>query len=215
MIPIKHRLAVVALAALVAACGTVTTLSDTTRVELQWRDPKFTAPPMRKIFVISLMKIEPGGRDAVEDAIVARLATAGVTGVASHAVMSKDAEKPGPTLEEAIRDSGADGVLLVEVRAVGAIEPYTVGSAMTSLSPDTVASYDFLRHEHVYQPGDYKVARISSQMYTPSMGKEVWIAFTHSYDAANLAKNLPDFTLKLVGALAKDAMIPGAPKPVS
>jgi hypothetical protein len=52
-------------------------------------------------------------------------------------------------------------------------------------------------------------------MYTPSMGKEVWIAFTHSYDAANLAKNLPDFTLKLVGALAKDAMIPGAPKPVS
>jgi hypothetical protein len=31
---------------------------------------------MARIFVISLMKVEPGGRDAVEDAIVAQLASA-------------------------------------------------------------------------------------------------------------------------------------------
>ena len=82
--------------------------------------------------------------------------------------------------------------------------------------PDTAASYDFLKKEYKQdEAGDYKVARISSQLYTPTMGKEVWIAFTHSYDANNLARNLPDFTLKLVSALAKDAMIPGAPRPPS
>jgi hypothetical protein len=210
------RLLCAGLVALAAGCSTVTTLSEKTQVELQWRDPKFTAPPMRTLFVVSLMKVEPGGRDAVEDAIVTRLATAGVKGIASHTMMSSDADKPGPTLEEAIKASGAEGVLIVEVRAVGVFEPYTVGRTMTSLAPDTAASYDFLKREYKKdESGDYKVARISSQVYTPTLGKEVWIAFTHSYDANNLAQNLPDFTLKLVGALAKDAMIPGAPRPAS
>jgi hypothetical protein len=209
------RVVVLALLASLSACGAMTSLSDKTQVEMQWRDPKFTAPPMKTIFVISLMKVEPGGRDAVEDAIVARLATAGVNGVASHTVMPKDADQMGPTLEEAIKVSGAEGVLLVEVRAIGAFEPYTVGQTMTSLSPDTMASYNYLKQENVYQPGDYKVARISSQVYLPPMGRQVWIAFTHSFDAANLSRNLPDFTLKLVGALAKDGMVPAAPKPAS
>ena len=214
--PVLVRVALAGVAALVAACGTMTSMSDTTQVEMHWRDPKFTATPMRRIFVVSLMKVAPGGRDAVEDAIVARLAQAGVTGVASHTVMSSDAEKPGPTLEEAIKAANADGVLLVEVRAVGVFEPYTVGRTMTSLASDTAASYDFLKKEYkADESGDYKVARISSQLYTPTLGREVWIAFTHSYDATHLARNLPDFTLKLVGALAKDAMIPGAPKPAS
>ena len=215
MVFLLRRLVLLVPAALVAACGAMTSLSDKTKVELQWRDPKFTAAPMKNVFVISLMKIEPGGRDAVEDAIVARLAQAGVSATASHAVLSNDPDKPGPTLEEAIKVSEAEGVLFVEVRAVGAFEPYTVGQTMTSLSPDTMASYDFLKKENVYQPGDYKVARIASHMYLPPMGKEVWIAFTHSYDASNLARNLPDFTSTLVGALAKDGMIPGPPKPAS
>ncbi len=210
------RLTLACLAAVVAACSTMTSMSDKTQVELQWRDPKFTAPPMRSLFVVSLMKVEPGGRDAVEDALVARLAQAGVKGIASHTVMTSDPDKPGPTLEEAIKASGAEGVLIVEVRAVGVFEPYTVGRTMTALAPDTAASYDFLKKEYKKdEAGDYKVARISSQLYTPTMGREVWIAFTHSYDANNLARNLPDFTAKLVSALAKDAMIPGAPKPSS
>lgn len=213
---VASRIALTCLAALVSACGSMTSMSDKTQVEMQWRDPKFTAAPMRSIFVVSLMKVEPGGRDAVEDAIVARLAQAGVKGIASHTVMASDPDKGGPTLEEAIKASGAEGVLIVEVRAVGVFEPYTVGRTMTSLAPDTAASYDFLKKEYkADESGDYKVARISSQLYTPTMGKEVWIAFTHSYDANNLSRNLPDFTSKLVGAMAKDAMIPGVPKPVS
>jgi hypothetical protein len=43
----------------------------------------------------------------------------------------------------------------------------------------------------------------------------VWTAFTDSYDASNLARNIPDYTLKLVTAMAKDRMISTAPKPAS
>lgn len=213
--------ALVAAAALafVAACASdgprlgagSATLS--TRVQGTWKDPRYNWPPMQRIFVVSLMKLEPGGRAPVEDAIVARLATAGVTGVAAHTVMSDDADKPGPTLEEAIAAAKADGVLLVDVKAVGFYEPYMVGAAGTSLSPETMASYKYLRREGADQSGDYKVAQIVSELYLPSMGRQVWTAFTESYDASNIARNLPDFTLKLVGVMARDHIIAAPPKP--
>jgi hypothetical protein len=195
--------------AVTAACTNSFSLS--TRVLGTWKDPKYASAPLTRIFVISLMRIEPGGRDAVEDALVARLATAGVTGIASHTVMSNDALRPGPSLPEAIAAARADGVLLVDVRAIGSYEPYTIGQTVTSLSPDTMASYKYLKGEGADQSGDYKVAHIVSELYPPSMGKQVWTAFTNSYDAKDLARNMPDYTLKLVSALTKDRIITGAP----
>lgn len=206
-----------AIGAGLAACGSAPSIpslaSTSTTVKGTWKDPRYTGAPMQRVFVVSLMKVEPGGRAAVEDAVVARLASAGVAGIASHTVMSDDAEKPGPTLDEAITAAKADGVLLLDVKAIGAYEPYTVGQTITSLSPDTMASYNYLKQQNVYQPGDYKIAHIVSELYLPAMGRQVWTAYTDSYDAANLARNLPDFTLKLVGVMAKDRMIAATPKP--
>ncbi len=204
-----------AAAVVAGGCASVAPLSLKTEVQGTWKDPKYALPPLTKLFVISLMMVEPGGRDAVEDAIVVQLQGAGVAGIASHTVMSNDPLRPGPSLGDAIKASAAEAVLLVEVRAVGAYEPYTVGQTMTSITPDTMAYYNYLKQENVYQPGDYKVARIASALYLPTMGKQVWTAFTNSYDAGNLARNLPDFTLKLVGAMARDRIIAGARKPVS
>jgi len=130
-------------------------------------------------------------------------------------VMSNDPQRPGPTLPEAIQAAGADGVLLVDVRAIGSYEPYTIGQTVTSLSPDTMASYSYLKQQGADQKGDYKVAHIVSELYLPSMGKQVWTAFTNSYDASNLARNMPDYTFKLVTAMAKDRIIAGAPTPRS
>jgi hypothetical protein len=211
-------LAIASVAFAVSACSSTRSfspdgLSLKTEVQGTWKDPKYTAGPLKTIFVISLMKVEPGGRDAVENAIVAQLKAAGVNGVASHTLMSNDAERAGPSLEEAIKASGAEGVLLVEVRAVGAYEPYTVGQTITSLAPDTMASYNYLKGQQVYQSGDYKVAHIVSELYLPSMGKQVWTAYTNSYDASDLARNLPDYTMKLVAVMARDLIIAGAPKP--
>jgi hypothetical protein len=179
------RLLAILLAAVLAACGGTRDfapggLSLTTQVMSTWKEPKYLWPPMGKMFVISLMKVEPGGRDAVEDAIVKQLASAGVAAVASHTVMSKDAEKPGPTLEEAIKASGAEGVLMVEVKAIGAYEPYTVGQTITSLSPDTMASYNYLKGQNVYQPGDYKVAHIVRRSL-PALDGQAGVGRVHQF----------------------------------
>lgn len=211
---ISASILVAALAA-VAGCATISIDSHKTRVESTWRDARYAGAPMRRVFVVSLMKIEPGGRDAVEDALVAQLAAAGVAGVASHTVLSSDPATPGPTLLEAIKASGADGVLIVQVKSTGSYESYTIGETVTALSPDTLANYNQLKREGWNQPGDYKVAHIVSELYVAAMSRQVWTAFTNSYDAANLARNMPDYTQKLVTALAKDRMIAVAAKPAS
>ena len=205
---LHNVLAIVLCVVVVAACSGI---SLKTQVLGTWKDPKYAGAPLTRIFVISLMKIEPGGRDAVEDAVVVRLASAGVKGIASHTVMSNDPQRPGPSLPEAIAAAGADGVLLVDVKAVGSYEPYGVGQTVTSLSPDTMASYSYLKQQGADQKGDYKVAHIISELYLPTMGKQVWTAFTNSYDASNLARNMPDYTLKLVSAMARDRIIAAPP----
>ena len=212
--PTAYRLrSVLATALCVAVVAACSGMSLKTQVLSTWKDPKYASAPLTRVFVISLMKIDPGGRDAVEDAVVARLASAGVAGIASHTVMSSDPQRPGPTLPEAIASTRADAVLLVDVRAIGTYEPYTVGQTMASISPDTMAYYNYLKREDAYQPGDYKVAHIVSELYLPSMGKQVWTAYTNSYDASNLARNIPDYTFKLVAAMTKDRIIAGTPTP--
>ena len=202
--------------ALAAGCGTIAADSHRTKVESTWKDPRYAGGPMRKLFVLSLMQVEPGGRAAVENAIVARLASAGVAAVAAHTVLSSDPAKEGPALVDAIRAAGADGVLLVQVKSMGVYTSSTVGATFASVSPDKDASYGFFRKEGAWSPGtDYMVAKIVSELYLPNLGQQVWTAFTESYDAHDLARNMPEYTLKLVTAMAREGMIPAPPKPAS
>ena len=184
------------------AAGGCTALSTSTSVKGVWKDPTYAGGPLRKIFVISLMKVQPGGREAVEDAIVARLKAGGVDAVAAHTVSGDDT-----ALIEAIRKSGANAVLLAQVRWMSAYEPYTVTETMTSPSPDKMGYSDFFKDQGADQPGAYKVARIGTGLFLGAFGKQVWTAFTDSYDASDLARNIPDYTTKLVAALARDGMI--------
>ncbi len=202
---LRSRLLLLPLLLCVALSGCMS-VSTSTSVKGVWKDPKYAGPPLRKIFVISLMKIEPGGRDAVEDAIVAKLKAAGTDAVAAHTVKGDDTE-----LITAIRNSGADAVMMAQVRWLSSYEPYAVGETYDSPSPDKMGHSDFFKEQGANQATDYKVAKIGTGLWIGAFDKQVWTAFTDSYDAANLARNIPDYTAKLVAALARDRMI-AAPK---
>lgn len=204
-----------ALAGLLAGCAGLTNLSTKSVVKETWTDPKYKDGPVKTIFVVSLMKVEPGGRGAVEDAIVAQLASAGVKATASHKVMPADFTGTQTSLTEAIRNSGADAVLLAQVKFTSASEPSIVGEAMMTPSSDRMAYFDYYKAQGANQPTDYKTARIETDLYLVKAGTRAWSAYTDAYDANQLARNLPDFAFKMVGALAKDRMIANPPKPNS
>ena len=208
---IRTRVFVTAMLAIasvpLAGCAITSAMSTTTSVKAVWKDPKYTAAPMKKLFVISLMKVEPGGRDAVEDAIVARLRSAGIDAVASHTLLVGGTVRPQPALMEAIAATGAEGVLMAQVRWMTVDEPYTVGGTLTSPAPDQLAFSDFLASQGADQPGAYKVARISTSVFQGSLGKQVWTAYTDSYNAGSLSRIIPDYTDKVVAALGQDRII--------
>jgi hypothetical protein len=201
------------LTGLLAGCAGLTNLSTKSVVKETWTDPKYTGGPVKTIFVVSLMKVEPGGRGAVEDAIVAQLASTGVVATASHKVMPADFTEAPMSLTDAIRNSGADAVLLAQVKYTAADEPYIIGGAMVTPSADRMAYFDYYKAQGANQPTDYKTARIDTDLYIVKAGTRVWSAYTDAYDANRLARNLPDFAFKMVSAMAKDRLIASPPKP--
>ncbi len=196
---------------LLAACSGGTTR---TVVQETWTDPKYKAGPLKKVFVLSLMQIQPGGRAAVEDALVLRLQSAGVAAVAAHTLLPKDAQTAGPTLDQAVASSGADAILVAQVHWLNTREPYLITEAMASPAPNVMGESRFLSSEGANQPGDYKVARIHTDVYR-AQGTRIWAGFSDSYDASNLARNLPDYTLKIVAAMSRDGIVPRNFKPPS
>ncbi len=101
----------------------------------------------------------------------------------------------------------ADAVMMAQVRWLSSYEPYNVGETYDSPSPDRMGHSDFFNDQGADQATDYKVAKIGTGLWVGAFNKQVWTAITDSYDAANLARNIPDYMTKLVAALARDGMI--------
>lgn len=210
-LPAGHLLAVGLACLLLVACSGGYTR---TVVQETWKDPTYKAGPLKKVFVLSLMKIDPGGREAVEDALVGRLNSAGVAAVAAHAVMPRDARTAGPTLDQAVAAAGADAILVAQVHWLNALEPFVIGEAVTSAAPNVLGESRFLSRESANQPHTYKVARIHTDIYR-AQGKQIWAGYSDSYDASNLARNLSNYTLKIVMAMSRDGIVPRGFKPPS
>jgi len=201
----RTALAAAGLALLVAGCAAI---DSRTKVAQTWKDPNYNGSPMRKIFVISLAETQVGGRAAVEDALVAQFKAIGVDAVASHVALASDDAHPEPDLVEAIRASGANGVLLTQVKQVIASEPYMNSfQTITSPNPDIGGYFDLFQSQQANQPNDYKTARIDTRIYVVPGGKQVWGAYSDSYDAVSFSRSMPGFTSTLLVALERDGMI--------
>jgi len=160
------------------------------------------------LFVISLAETQVGGRAAVEDAIVAQFKAIGVDALASHAALASDETHPEPDLVQAIRASGANGVLLTQVKQVIASEPYMNSfQTITSPNPDIGGYFDLFQSQQANQPNDYKTARVDTRVYVVPGGKQVWGAYSDSYDAVSFSRSMPGFTSALMAALEHDGMI--------
>ncbi len=204
------------LAACVACLLLVACSGGYTRTVVQetWKDPKYKAGPLKKVFVLSLMKIEPGGREAVEDALVVRLQSAGVAAVAAHTLLPRDAQTAGPTFDQAVASSGADAILVAQVHWLNSLEPYMITEAIASPAPNVMGESRYLSSQGANQRGDYKVARIHTDVYR-AQGAQIWAGYSDSYDAVNLARNIPDYTIKIVAAMSRDGIVARSAKPPS
>jgi hypothetical protein len=197
-------------ALLAAGCASI---DSPTKVAQTWKDPAYRGGPLGKVFVISLAETQMGGRAAVEDAIVAQFKAVGVEAVASHSALASDDAHPEPNLVEAIRTSGANGVLLAQIKQVTSSEPYmNPYQTMTSPDPDIGGYFDLFQSQGANQPNTYKTARVDTRVYAVPGGKQVWGAYSDSYDAVSFSRSMPGYTTTLMVALERDGMIRRMPE---
>ncbi len=102
------RLTAVSLLVMVVACAAPTVINT------QWADPQFTAKPIRSMLVVGVVK-DPTSRRSYEDNLVALLTARGIKAVPSYRYAPEGGPVPQDKMEQAVKQSGAAGVLLTRV----------------------------------------------------------------------------------------------------
>ena len=98
--------------ALLAGVALLLSACTTTQLNAQWLNPQAGARlPVRNILVIGISR-DTTARRVYEDAMVAQLATRGIKAQPSYRSLPDDGPAAQPAIEKAVRDVGADSVLI-------------------------------------------------------------------------------------------------------
>jgi hypothetical protein len=123
--------------------------------------------------------------------------------------MSKRREKPGPSLEEAIKASRADGVLMVEVRSIGSLVANT-GTTVGSIMPDTMAYYNYLKGQATTSPATTRSPHRHGHL--PAVDGRAGCGPPSATHTTRRPPSQPArLHVKLVNVMAKDRMIAARP----
>lgn len=198
-------------AAFVLAALTLTGCASTSLTS-QWSSPGFSGPPLKKLMVLGVSK-QPGPRRVFEDEFTAALKTAGVAAVQSYSIIPADGQADQAVLEQAIRDVGADGVLitrLVKTQRETRVEPariYGSGYGRGLYGWYGSAWGGAYEPARVYQ---YDVVTAETSVYGLTADQLLWSGTTQTFAPQDVAKETPGFAKIIIDALKKQGVIPGA-----
>ena len=194
-----RRAVVLVTAVLLAACAT-TALRD------QWVDASYRGGPFRKLLVLGVSS-HVSERRTFEDLMVARLVAAGVDAIPAYRLLPSAEKVPEAALDDAVRASGADGLLMS--RVVGLDRRV---SATTSLAPAHGLGWYglYTRWYPVTEVREYEVASVETSLFAPDGKRVVWSGMTETYEPTSVARDGPAFARVIVGALQHRGLLPAS-----
>jgi hypothetical protein len=201
-IPSTRRVACwVAAAVIVAACASTSLVN-------QWKSPDFHGPPLKKILVMGVSK-QPAPRRIFEDEFSAALKADGVAAVPSYTVIADDGQASQAVLEKAVKDVGADGVLvtrLVSRQQKTQVSPgfYQPMPAMGFYGWYSSAWVGYYEPPTVYQ---YDVVTAETSVYGLNAGELLWSGTTETFAPEDVAKETRGFAKIIIGALRKAGIV--------
>jgi hypothetical protein len=202
---ITSAIPTVAALVLLASCASTT-------LQSQWRDPGYTAGPLKKIFVIGLSARDVTARRIFEDVMVAKLMAVGVQAVPEWQYL-KDEGQAG---------EGARFRLPSTQRVP---TPYSwrdcLPSTRYSVTPVAVPGPGFGWYGPYAgwysgwyaapQVTQYDVVIVETSLFDTKTKRLVWSATSQTVDPASVQKEAPVFADMIIGALQKAGLLP-APK---
>lgn len=180
----------------VASCGTQTML------DASWLAPQTQPAPLGKIAVIAVLK-DPSASREFEIAASDRLARAGVQAVPGFSILGNDTKLSQAEMEQRVRGSGADGVMIFKMIAVDTTRAYVppTSYAIPDLAygswwddpywgyyypyPYHYWGYWYPAMQVVYTPGYWALEatyRVETALYRTSDSRLVWTATSSTYN---------------------------------
>lgn len=174
----------------------------------QWKNPDFTGPQLTKVMVVGV-STQPAPRRIFEDEFSAALRAAGVAATPSYTRIQQDGQADQAVLEQAVKDIGAQGVLvtrLVRTEQRTQVTPgyYRPMPAVGFYGWYSSAWVGYYEPPTVYQ---YDVVTAETSVYHIGKGELVWSGTTETFAPEDVKKETREFAKIIIEALKKQGVI--------
>lgn len=198
------RALVLGMTALLAACAS-------TSIQNEWRAQDDTGPALRKVLVIGVAKREDVRR-TFEDGFAMALRSRGVDAVSSHTTVLAADPESADKVREAVKATGADGVLMTRLVKVDR-ETQTTTIAQPVVMPAHYNMYGYYPRMWVGAYGPpmtvtYDVATLETRVFRTTTEKLVWVGGTETFaPSSNVRKETEAFSKLIIEALARAKLL--------
>jgi hypothetical protein len=199
-----HRILALAvltsLGLLLAACAS-TTISNS------WTSPDYKGPPLKKLMVVAISK-QPATRRTFEDEFVKELKAAGVDAVASYNFIPEDGQAEEARVTQAVKESGAQGVLITRFVKVDVNTPYAPaypGMMGMGYSVGYAGAWGSYYDPPMVNQPDTLV--LETSLYGVDESHLLWSGTTETFAPTNVKQEMQGFAKVIIGALKKRKLI--------
>jgi hypothetical protein len=189
---------IVAVMLIVSACAATT-------FDMTWRDPAFRGRPFAKLLVVGGTE-DPANRRIYEDALVGALAKRGVDAVASHTLIPRESDVRRDKIVEAVKASGADGMIATRLIGVETRTTQVPGQATGQEGTDVFRYYSLLESQTIVR-ADYRVARLDSTVFDARSEKMVWWGRSSAFPTEDITTLSRELSESLAKALKSAALL--------
>jgi len=178
-----------------------------TRLIDEWRQPGATDTFYRNLLVIGVSE-EEAGRRGFEDRLSDALSGHGVRATPGYRLIRSTAAASQPELLDAVRDSGADAVLITRILRLEDRTEYTPGF-MSLGPPPGLYGYYFSAWTY-YQPPrihHYRVTVLETNLWDAGSDELVWSGTVESYRSGLGGTDPAELSAIIVRSLARQGLI--------
>ena len=201
----RHRASL----ALLAGAALLLSACASTQFNAQWLNPEAGSRlPVKNVLVIGISR-DATARRVYEDTMVAQLAARGVKAQPSYRSLPGDGPAAQPAIEKAVRDAGADAVLIS--RTVSVINEVRVSPGMVMGPPGGFGWGGFYGFYHgmwasayAIPPSVYTVQNVvvDTRLFDAKDLMVLWSGSSTTTPASSMQQTIADFATSLVTALA-------------
>lgn len=182
----------------------------TTSLQNSWKDPGVQAKQYRKLLVVGLAnKLQM--RQVFEEVFTGEVRKQGVAGIPSYTITGVAEPKPDrASVEEAVKKSGADGVITTRVVDVKRNTDVHTGFVMTDRGMTDIYGVPATYATFVHQPVEVTSsteAAIETNLFDAETGRLVWSVTSRAVNPEGIINVTRELANLVVKAMARDGLI--------